>query len=79
MKAYTLKKRKETKEYHLFEGDFSQNPCTSKHESICQKMDKSESEGNIFQCLGDNDARKQIAEIGREVCGTCTSHLYTTY
>jgi hypothetical protein len=79
MKAYTLKKRKETKEYHLFEGDFSQNPCTSKHESICQKMDKSESEGNIFQCLGDNDARKQIAEIGREVCGTCASHLYTTY
>ena len=37
MKAYTLKRRKETEEYHLFEGDFSKEPCTSVNESICKK------------------------------------------
>ena len=79
MKAYTLKRRKDTEEYHLFEGDFSQEPCTSKNLSICKKMDKSESQGNAFTCFNEEQARKQIAEIGRPVCGVCTSHLYTTY
>lgn len=79
MKAYTLKRKKNTEEYHLFEGDFSQEPCTSKKLSICKKMDKSESQGNAFTCFNEEQARKQIAEIGRPVCGVCTSHLYTTY
>lgn len=79
MKAFTLKRRKDTEEYHLFEGDFSQEPCTSKNESICKKMDKSESQGNTFMCYTEEQARKRIAEIGRSVCGVCTSHLYTTY
>ncbi len=79
MKAYTLKRKKNTEEYHLFEGDFSQEPCTSKNLSICKKMDKSESQGNAFTCFNEEQARKQIAEIGRPVCGVCTSHLYTTY
>ena len=78
MKAYTLKRKKNTEEYHLFEGDFSQEPCTSKNLSICKKMDKSESQGNAFTCFNEEQARKQIAEIGRSVCGVCTSHLYTT-
>lgn len=79
MKAYTLKKKKNTEEYHLFEGDFSQKPCTSENESICKKMEKSDSSGNEFQCLNENQARNEIAKIGRPVCGICTSHLYTTY
>jgi hypothetical protein len=79
MKAYTLKRRKDTEEYHLFEGDFSKEPCTSVNESICKKMDKSESQGNAFTCYTDEQSRKRIAEIGRSVCGVCTSHLYTTY
>lgn len=79
MKAYTLKKRKDTEEYHLFEGDFSLEPCTSNKLSICKKMDKSESQGNAFTCFNEEQARKRIAEIGRSVCGVCTSHLYTTY
>jgi hypothetical protein len=80
MKAYTLKKRKDTEEYHLFEGDFSLEPCTSNKLSICKKMDKSESDNvNAFTCFTDDQARKRIAEIGRPVCGVCTSHLYTTY
>lgn len=79
MKAYTLKKRKNTEEYHLFEGDFSIEPCTSNKLSICKKMDKSESLGNTFMCYTEDKARKRIAEIGRSVCGVCTSHLYTNF
>ncbi len=41
-------------------------------------MDKSESQGNAFTCFNEEQAHKQIAEIGRPVCGVCTSHLYTT-
>jgi hypothetical protein len=79
MKAYTLKKKKDSEEYHLFEGDFSQDTCTSQNESICGKMKKSESIGNKFQCLKEQQARTEIAKIGRQVCGVCTSHLYTTF
>lgn len=76
--AYTLKKRKGTKEMHLFEGDFNEEPCTSKAESICHKMKKSESIGNVFQCLDEQEAREECAEIGRPVCGDCVSRLYAT-
>lgn len=44
-----------------------------------KKMNKIESDGNAFICFNEEQARKQIAEIGRPVCGVCTSHLYTTY
>ncbi len=80
MKSYILKRRKDTQEYHLFEGDFTNNGnCNSNKFSICRKMDKSESQGNAFTCFNEEQARKQIAEIGRPVCGVCTSHLYTAY
>ena len=80
MKAYTLKRRKDTEEYHLFEGDFTNNGnCNSNKISICKKMDNSESQGNAFACFTEEQARRQIAEIGRPACGVCTSHLYTTY
>jgi len=80
MKAYTLKKKNNTEEYHLFEGDFTIAPnCNSNQLSICKKMNKIESEGNSFTCYNENKARTRIAEIGRPVCGICTSHLYTTF
>ena len=82
MKAYTLKKKRETEELHLFEGDFTnvkEKKCNSKQISICEKMDKNESEGNLFFCEDENIARTKCAQLGRKVCGICVSHLYATY
>lgn len=79
MKVYTLKK-KDTDEYHIFEGDMydNDNECTSNKISICEEMSKSESLKNIFACKNEEEARKMCAEYGRKVCGTCVSHLYKT-
>ena len=80
MKAYTLKKKRETDELHLFEGDMTDGGgCTSAAKSICRKMDKADSSGNVFSCKTDKEARIKSAEAGRSVCGVCVSHLYTTY
>ncbi len=82
MKAYTLKKRKETEEYHLFKGDFlGSKKCNTNlvKTSICKMMNIDENEGNIFTCEDEDHSRLKIAEIGKQVCGVCTSHLYTTY
>ena len=52
MKAYTLKRRKDKEEYHLFEGDFTNNGnCNSNKIFICKKMDNTESQGNAFACF----------------------------
>lgn len=78
--AYTLKQKKETEELHLFEGEFTEpGKCNSGATSICEKMAKADSSGNIFACKNENDARTQCAQIGRKVCGVCVSHLYATY
>lgn len=80
MKAYTLKKRKDTEEYHLFEGNFTIQPnCITKQRSICKKMNKTESERDVFNCYKEQHARIQIAEIGRQVCSICISTLYSTF
>lgn len=83
MDSYTLKKHKDTGELHLFVGQFnppgSDYTCTSSRLSICDKMQSSDSQGNIFACLTESDARKKCAEIGRSVCGICVSSLYATY
>jgi hypothetical protein len=79
MDAYTLKKKRATGEYHLFEGKMTEEGCTSKQLSVCGKMDKSESAGNIFACEEENSARKKCARIGKTVCSICVSHFYTTY
>lgn len=43
-------------------------------------MDKSDQIGsNEFTCENENGARMKVAEIGRQVCGDCISHLYETY
>ena len=80
MKVYTLKERKETKEYHLFEAKMNNDDtaCTPNKISICEKMDKNESEQNIFSCLEEQQAREKCAQEGRKVCGICISNLYAT-
>lgn len=78
--AYTLKRKNETEELHLFEGVFTEaNKCTSGAKSICGMMAKTDSSGNIFACRNENDARIECAYLGRKVCGVCVSHLYATY
>lgn len=77
--AYTLKKKKDTEESHLFKGIFKDQGCTSELQSICKKMKKNESISNTFVCYDEDQARLKCAEQGREVCGICVSHLYATY
>jgi len=82
MKAYTLKKKEETEEYHLFEGNLlSIKKCDTNlvKESICKMMSIDENGGIIFTCEDEDQARLKIAEIGKQVCGVCTSHLYANY
>ena len=78
--VYTLKKKKNTDELHLFEGGMSSDnkSCTSNQKSICKEMEKSESTENVFTCYEEKAARIRCAEIGRLVCGTCISHFYKT-
>jgi hypothetical protein len=77
MDAYTLKSKKE--EYHLFKGKMTEEGCTSNQFSICGKMDKSESSGNIFACEDEETTRKKCGKIGRKVCASCVISLYTNY
>lgn len=82
MKAYTLKKRGDTEEYHLFEGNLlGVKKCDTNlvKESICKMMSIDQNDGNIFTCEDEDQARFRIAEIGKQVCGVCTSHLYANY
>ena len=80
MKAYTLKKRRDTEEYHLFEGNFTIHPfCTTKQLSICKKMNKTKSERDIFKCYNQTQARIGIAEIGSTVCSNCVDYLIATF
>jgi hypothetical protein len=78
--VYTLKQKKGTDEFHLFKGKMTAvDKCTSEASSICNKMSGNESVGNRFTCESEDSARLKCAEIGRQVCGTCVSSLYTTY
>lgn len=81
MTVYSLKKRKDTEECHLFEATPIENgdKCTPKSKSICKKMTKEESIVNIFSCQDEKSARLKCAEKGRAVCGICVSHLYADY
>jgi hypothetical protein len=78
--VYTLKEDKDTGELHLFEGKMTkENRCNSSKNSICQKMQKSETDSTKFACKDEDKARIACAKIGRKVCGVCVSRLYTTY
>jgi hypothetical protein len=79
MEAYTLKKKKGTGEHHLFQGRMTSEGCTSEQLSVCGKMDKSDSAGNIFACEEEDSARRKCAKLGRAVCSECISRFYTSY
>lgn len=79
-KAYSFLKKRSTEEKHIFEGEFTTKSCNAPTLSICQKANQNE--GSWISdaiCLTDSKARNKAAELGRSVCGTCVSHLYTTY
>ena len=79
-KVYCLKKKEGTEEFHLFECEKTDKSCQCPAKSICGKMKKSDAENsNEFSCQSESSARIKSAAIGREVCGTCVSHLYETY
>lgn len=81
--VYTLLRKKGTGELHLFEGRITQTDpsirCSVSQYSICEGMNRDEKESQKFGCKTEDVARRRTAEIGREVCGTCVSHLYETY
>lgn len=77
--VYTLKRKKDTNELHLFEGKMvSDDECRSNLKSVCGMMEHSEGE-NIFQCEDEQSARERCAKLGRQVCGVCVSTLYATF
>jgi len=79
-KVYTLKKKPDSEEYHLFEGEMtSLNQCSVNNLSICEKMKRMENIDNRFACQNEDAARTECARIGRNVCGVCVSHLYETF
>lgn len=81
--CYTLKQNNDTEELHLFKGHITSPApkvkCTSAQWSECGRMNKDDSSGNKFACEEEEAARKKCANLGRAVCGTCVSTLYTTY
>lgn len=92
MSVYTFKRRRDTNEIHIFEGEYADNGvnCTVPRLSICRGMNQTDGESlrtytiedqtQIFcSCNEEDVARLNAAKIGREVCGTCVSHLYESY
>lgn len=81
MITYSIRKRKDSDEHHIFEGrQTSREPleCKSQPESICRKSRFSETKWIRFSCLSEEQVRMKAATLGRVVCGTCVSHLYAT-
>lgn len=79
MLFYSLVKRKDTEELHLFISRITSDGCIAEHQSMCKKMKFSEKGGVVFSCRDEDEARRKCAELGRRVCGTCISKLYKTY
>lgn len=90
--VYTFKRRTDTDEIHFFEGEWTEKEgeCTVPIRSICQKMTRGSGtslrlytldsvEKINCSCNEEDLARLNAAKIGREVCGTCVSHLYKSY
>ena len=78
--AYSFKKKNNTNEIHIFEGKFTIDGCNANSESICKKMKSNDGEWlNNNTCLNEQQARENAAKIGKNVCGICVSHLYTTF
>lgn len=80
MAVYSLIKKKETEELHLFESQKDVlGLCRKKSNSVCKAMNLSEKESILFECLSEKDVRLECAKIGRQVCGNCIKSLYATY
>lgn len=77
--VYTLKKKRNTNEMHLFKCVPANIECKCEPISMCKKMTENESHDDMFSCNNEDDTRMKIAKIGRQVCGNCASELYTTY
>jgi len=82
MTLYTLKKKKDTEEHHIFEGEWIDNEtprhCSVASKSICNKATKIESVFIDKSCMSEARTRREAAEMGRTVCGICVSSLYAT-
>lgn len=79
--AYSLLRYKDTNEIHIFKGQFTEKSCTAQYTSICKKVTDRRNEDieNVKTCLDEDEARQVAADIGRDVCGICVSHLYSNY
>jgi hypothetical protein len=82
MTVYSLKKKKDTEEHHIFEGEWTDNEtprhCSVEVHSICNKATRGESDFIGKSCMSEDGMRKAAAVLGRAVCGICVSHLYAT-
>ena len=80
-KAYSFCDKTNTGVIHIFKGTFDQDgKCDTDKKSICKKMSRYDGDWlKNNSCFVDDVARKKAAEVGREVCGDCVSHLYKTY
>ena len=78
-KLFTLLEKNNTNEFHLFESQKDiQNQCIPNGvKSICGKMTLREKKSTKFTCHDEDKARVRCAIIGKDVCGTCVSHLYS--
>lgn len=79
-KSFTLKRKKSTNEYHLFKSfEVKDNSWQTFSSSLCDTSNMDESSVNSkFKLLGEDEARLEVAKIGRKVCGLCVSYLYAT-
>jgi len=84
MTVYTIRKKKDSEEHHIFEAewipDSDPRSCSSDLKSICQKLGRGHSAaiGANTNCMTEGKARREAATLGRVVCGICVSHLYAT-
>ncbi|WP_449434323.1 hypothetical protein [Pseudomonas putida] len=77
--VYSLRKKDQTDEIHIFLADKTDTGCVSRQNSVCRKMAKADTSEQVKTCLKEGEARTESAILGRKVCGTCVSHLYSTY
>ncbi|QHF10378.1 hypothetical protein [Pseudomonas syringae] len=83
MTIYSFKKRVDTGEHHIFEGEMrppgSKPACNAAPTSICKKVGHDDTTVWVdLNCLSEQQARLAGAVLGRKLCGTCVSHLYAT-
>lgn len=77
---YTLARKKETDEYHLFASRIdAEDVCRLKRKSICGGMESQERDTVKFACQEEDAARLKCAKVGKRVCGPCVSHLYLSH